>query len=257
MEVRSPSSSTTADKADSPGASSLKQAACLNCRRSKTRCLRSPGDRRCKKCTQADVECVIPDYRVGRKKGIKKYVLHQQYRTAINECSKRDGLEKAVYRIEQALKRTRTQGAQSEDDQNTLHLQNLLNEAQGLLPHQQRENIDPRFRNDDVQRLHSHPGPSRQLYVGSDAPSDDHFAVDDAENPLQLLARASDISGPSHPTSFPQPSTYSVSRQPEGGRDQDLQRFFGAFRPSLDIGEDIDPICLGLVTEEEASLLFT
>jgi hypothetical protein len=72
MEDRSPSSSNTADPHDSAGV--VKQAACLNCRRSKTRCLRDAGDLRCKKCTQTGAECIIPDYRVGRKKGIKKYV---------------------------------------------------------------------------------------------------------------------------------------------------------------------------------------
>lgn len=46
--------------------------------------------------------------------------------------SKRDGLEKAVYRIEQAIKRSRTQGPDA--DRNTQHLQALLSEAQGLLP---------------------------------------------------------------------------------------------------------------------------
>lgn len=248
MEVRSPSRSTTTDKADSPGANGAKQAACLNCRRSKTRCLRNPEDLKCRKCSQADVECVIPDYRVGRKKGIK---------------NKRDGLEKAVYRIEQAIKRSKNQASQSEDDQNTLHLQSLLNEAQGLLPRQgqQRDNIDPRFRSEEVQQPQNHLGTSRQLYTGNEAPGDqggdDHFAVDDAENPLQLLARASDISGPSNTPSFPPPSSYSVHRQLDVGRDQDLQRFFGAFRPSLDVGEDIDPVELGLVTEDEASVLFT
>lgn len=49
-----------------------KQAACLNCRRSKTRCLRDAEDVKCKKCMQIEAECVVPDYRVGRKKGIKK-----------------------------------------------------------------------------------------------------------------------------------------------------------------------------------------
>lgn len=168
-----------------------------------------------------------------------------------------------MYRIEQAIKRSKNQASQSEDDQNTLHLQSLLNEAQGLLPRQgqQRDNIDPRFRSEEVQQPQNHLGTSRQLYTGNEAPGDqggdDHFAVDDAENPLQLLARASDISGPSNTPSFPPPSSYSVHRQLDVGRDQDLQRFFGAFRPSLDVGEDIDPVELGLVTEDEASVLFT
>jgi hypothetical protein len=72
MEVRSPRSSSNdaTEKGDSNNAQ--KQAACLNCRRSKTRCLRNQGDLRCKKCSLTQAECVVPDYRVGRKKGIKK-----------------------------------------------------------------------------------------------------------------------------------------------------------------------------------------
>jgi hypothetical protein len=38
--------------------------------------------------------------------------------------------------------------------------------------------------------------------------------------------------------------------------DPELQAFFGPFRPSLDVGTDIDPIDLGLATEEEANTLF-
>jgi hypothetical protein len=72
MEVRSPRSSSNdaTEKGDSNNAQ--KQAACLNCRRSKTRCLRNQGDHRCKKCSLTQAECIVPDYRVGRKKGIKK-----------------------------------------------------------------------------------------------------------------------------------------------------------------------------------------
>ena len=67
--LRSPSSSNTAEK---DGSASQKQAACLNCRKSKTRCLRNVAeDIRCKKCAQTGADCIVPDYRVGRKKGIK------------------------------------------------------------------------------------------------------------------------------------------------------------------------------------------
>jgi hypothetical protein len=67
MEVQSPSSSNATDKGENQ-----KQAACLNCRRSKTRCLRDAGHLKCKKCAQTQAECIVPEYRVGRKKGIKK-----------------------------------------------------------------------------------------------------------------------------------------------------------------------------------------
>lgn len=49
-----------------------KQAACLSCRKSKTRCLRD-GKGKCRKCDQTGAECLVPEYRVGRLKGVKKY----------------------------------------------------------------------------------------------------------------------------------------------------------------------------------------
>ncbi|KUJ22901.1 uncharacterized protein LY89DRAFT_313584 [Mollisia scopiformis] len=229
MEDRSPSSSNTAEKGDSQG---QKQAACLNCRRSKTRCLRNAGDLKCKKCSQAQTECIIPDYRVGRKKGIK---------------NKRDGLSKAVFAIEQAIKKSRTKSTQSEEDRNTFHLQHLLNEAQGLLP--QRPTSAGSVRS---------AGHLPQQEINETVPessAEEQFAVDDAENPLQLLARASDLSAPNAQTSFA--TSASIHHNPSrAGNDQDLQDFFGPFRPSLDVGPDIDPIDLGLVTEEEAIALF-
>jgi hypothetical protein len=179
--------------------------------------------------------------------------------------SKRDGLEKAVYRIEQAIKKkSRNHGSQSEDDQNTIHLQNLLNEAQGLLPTQSPDIIDPAFRSQDV-RQHQHSllqhnqlglmtGPEQNGVQNQD----DHFSVDDAENPLQLLARASDLSGPPNQASYTPNlrSPISLSRHVNSGRDLDLQNFFGPFRPSLDIGSENDPIDMGLVTEDESVALF-
>jgi hypothetical protein len=86
---------------------------------------------------------------------------------------------------------------------------------------------------------------------------EENYAVDDAENPLQLLARASDISDP------PQRSyTSNMGNAPSHmslqsiGHDQGLQSFFGPFRSTLDIAEDLDPIAMGLVTVEESEMLF-
>ena len=182
------------------------------------------------------------------------------YRCVLIECSKRDGLEKAVYRIEQAIKRSKTQGSRSEDEQNTFHLQNLLNEAQGLLP-RQNLNLDPALQVRGVQ-------PARQDQLGQpmtgaeilgDPNSDDHFALDDAENPLQLLARASDLTVPPNHSTYSHnvPTPTSLPSRSSQGRDLDLQTFFGPFRPSLDVGETIDPIENGLVTTEEVDGLFT
>lgn len=86
----------------------------------------------------------------------------------------------------------------------------------------------------------------------------DNFAVDDVENPLQLLARASDLSVASSQAPYATNILSSVTLPPRDdfGRDHDLQTFFGPIRPSLDLGEDIDPVEMGLVTVEETDILF-
>ncbi|OWP01951.1 hypothetical protein B2J93_4577 [Marssonina coronariae] len=235
MEERSPS----IDKGDS----AQKQAACLNCRKSKTKCVKEPGEAKCKKCAQTDVECMVPDYRVGRKKGVK---------------NKRDGLEKAVYRVEQAIKKARTQESQSEEDQNTLHLQSLLNEAQGVLPEVLVSDGCTLPANEFLSAQHPGPpvSPVRDPVFPQTASPGDQYSLDDAENPLQLLARASDLSAPSKSAlnTIPRPSSGPPST---GIGDQKLRDFFGPFRPSLDVGPEVDPIDLGLVTEDEAAVLFT
>ncbi|TVY36594.1 Satratoxin biosynthesis SC1 cluster transcription factor [Lachnellula occidentalis] len=241
MENQPPSSPIKTEKADNTA--SGKQAACLNCRRSKTRCLRDPGDLRCKKCTQTRGDCVVPEYRVGRKKGIK---------------NKRDGLEKAVYRIEQAIKKSKTEGSQSEDGEK-VHLKNLLNDATHILPGSASSGLNKALsaQGSSSQTLQSprvdHFVPPKSEPI-PDQNSDDQFAVDDAENPLQLLARASDLSVPS---SAPTTSNFASRGQRCQPRDQDLEAFFGPFRPSLDIGQDVDPIEMGIVTEDESTGLFS
>ncbi|TVY93946.1 Satratoxin biosynthesis SC1 cluster transcription factor [Lachnellula willkommii] len=243
MENQSPSSSIKTEKADNKA--SGKQAACLNCRRSKTRCLRDPGDLRCKKCTQTRGDCVVPEYRVGRKKGIK---------------NKRDGLEKAVYRIEQAIKKSKIEGSQSEDGENVHHLKDLLTDAKHILPGSASGELNKAFSVRGSSSTQTHQSPQNDHFVPPkpepipDQNSDDQFAVHDAENPLQLLARASDLSVPSN---APTTSSFASRAQHSHPRDQDLEVFFGPFHPSLDIGQDIDPIEMGIVTEGESNGLFS
>lgn len=60
---------------DSPkDQNSRRAAACLVCRRSKIKCEkgRSQDDDRCHRCLQLGVQCVRPDFHVGRRKGVKK-----------------------------------------------------------------------------------------------------------------------------------------------------------------------------------------
>lgn len=81
------------------------------------------------------------------------------------------------------------------------------------------------------------------------------LAIDDAENPLQLLARASYIQ-PSPDSRYgnspQQPLTGSVLEQSE----EEIQAFFAPTRVHLDVGQDVDPVLLGLVSNEEADNLF-
>ena len=53
---------------------SRRAAACLVCRRSKIKCEKGRGgsDDRCHRCLQLGVQCIRPDFHVGRRKGVKK-----------------------------------------------------------------------------------------------------------------------------------------------------------------------------------------
>lgn len=165
-------------------------------------------------------------------------------------------MEKAVYRIEQEIKRSKTQSSQSEDERNAYHLQNLLAEAKGILPDDTHRGFRKPYRNSD-HTLEAGDNQSHFRQPAADHAAEDQYAVDDAENPLQLLARASDLSGSPNIVEHSSNVTFQVSNQASlPARDSDLQSFFGPFRPSLDVGPDIDPIDMGLVTEEESASLF-
>ena len=119
--------------------------------------------------------------------------------------------------------------------------------------------IQPALENRQLPTIHHEPVNAPPKGDGQNiSDENDRFVVDDAENPLQLLARASDLSGTSGQVPYAAGTLSSVSLPPraEFGRDHDLQTFFGPFRPSLDVGAGIDPIDLGLVTVEETDVLF-
>lgn len=89
---------------------------------------------------------------------------------------------------------------------------------------------------------------------------EERLAVDDAENPLQLLARASNLHlspesshGMSPAVSHPPAASITDELDPEM---RQVETFFGTTHFNVDRGEDYDPIDLGLVTEEEAEMLF-
>ncbi|KAL4749495.1 hypothetical protein BDW72DRAFT_133720 [Aspergillus terricola var. indicus] len=219
-------------------ASHSRQAACLNCRKSKIRCDRSQGEFSCDKCRHAGLECIVPTHHVGRQKGVK---------------NKRKGLEKALHQIEQAIKRPRT-GPPAVDA-----AQKVISDLQDLLRQNQQQQV-----RDDSNDLSEDSDQQEPLHFPRGSNSAESLALDDAENPLQLLARASDLQ--LSPNDVRGTATWPLltTPQPATGVSVVLQdnvaaakSFFVPVRASLDIGPDMDPIDIGLVTLPEAESLFT
>lgn len=177
-------------------------------------------------------------------------------KTNEHEFSKRRGLDKALHQLEQALHDVKTSGDRPDNEDTALRLQQLLGEAGAVL-------------NRANSRSNSIPSPSVTLVappVGAftsqsthvqhqDSPAD-RVIVEDTENPLQLLAHATEQCLPLPQLSSGRPSstlTSSTEAQRQGGRADDLLgRFFGPPRVNLDIGPSLDPISLGFVTAIEA-----
>lgn len=106
--------------------------------------------------------------------------------------------------------------------------------------------------------------PPRDLPSPVEASTEESLALDDAENPLQLLARASDLQlspeGVRHAPKCPQPLALAPPMQPQEQNDitqLSAKSFFVPAKANLDIGAEIDPIDLGLVTFDEAQSLFS
>ncbi|TDZ14894.1 Satratoxin biosynthesis SC1 cluster transcription factor SAT9 [Colletotrichum orbiculare MAFF 240422] len=266
-----------------------KQAACLVCRRSKIKCDYSPHENKCKRCIQLDSECVRPTFHAGRQKGIK---------------NKRKGLDKALYQIEQAIKRSKSGEHSSEDDKAIGNLQALLEGSRNARSttassHLRRgssqfnspdHNPDLSSDDDDDEDELDNTPDSSHTYMSLHHHNEESLAIDDAENPLQLLARASNLQLSPKPISGlspkqPGPRAGRKKQQQQQQRQQqqqqqqqqqiqqiqqlqqrqqaehsdedlEMQSFFTSVRVNLDVGDDIDPISMGLVTEDEAEQLF-
>ncbi|KAK1996664.1 hypothetical protein LX36DRAFT_637661 [Colletotrichum falcatum] len=203
-----------------------------------------------------DSECIRPTFHAGRQKGIK---------------NKRKGLDKALYQIEQAIKRARTGEQNSEDDKAIGNLQALLEGSRAsrttsASSHLRRGSShfnspdQPDLSSDDDDELNNTP--DSNTYVSLNHHNEENLAIDDAENPLQLLARASNLQLSPKPVSglspkLPAPGAGRKKQHVEpADEDPEMQSFFTAVRLNLDVGDDIDPITMGLVTEEEAESLF-
>jgi hypothetical protein len=161
-------------------------------------------------------------------------------------CSKRKGLEKAIHQIEQAIKRPKVDASESEDAQRAISgLQELLNQVQGQL--QNDHGLS------ETENLHDLPSPHA---------AHESLTLDDAENPLQLLARASDLQlsptgvrhVPKSPMPLPEASLLFQSTLPS---EPSAKSFFVPARANLDVGPDNDPVDLGLVTFDESESLFS
>ncbi|KAH7128300.1 hypothetical protein B0J11DRAFT_267172 [Dendryphion nanum] len=221
-----------------------KQAACLNCRKSKIKCKREVGAAVCEKCEQTKTECIIPNFHIGRQKGVKKYVLVRRIVGLLTyTSSKRTGLDKAIFQIEEAIKKSRSDSFSKEG---TLEqLQQLLGEVRGV-----QEASDADAASISIPQLTERDG--------SGHPSDDQLALDDAENPLQLLARASDLRLTSPQSGDASASTPGSRYYTNESNDAvDVHRFFLPMKAYLDQGPDLDPIDVGLVTLEEADMLLS
>lgn len=166
--------------------------------------------------------------------------------------SKRKGLEKAIHQIEQAIKRPKIDESGPGDAQKAISdLQELLARFQGQLQ------SDADGSSDGSGRLRNLPSPR-------EASADESLALDDAENPLQLLARASDLqlspTGLRHAPNSPLPPVLAPSILPQEPNDigqLSAKSFFVPARANRDVGPELDPVVLGLVTFDESESLFS
>ncbi|TRX93554.1 hypothetical protein FHL15_005526 [Xylaria flabelliformis] len=229
-------------------------ASCFSCKKSKVKCVRPDGSATCSRCMLRKLECSAPLFHVGRHKGVK---------------NKHSGLEKAVFQIEQALKRTQPGTDQIQDSEQSTELRYLLERSRDLLSAERGQKSSGsganRRRHEGAILSPQHSSTShvtspsqtdsRDGGTVSQTVDDDQLNLDDAENPLQLLARTSEllssINAPNGRSTVGRlPSKALPSRDRTAGNDQDgnLPVFFGPFQPRLDVGPDLDPIELGLLT---------
>lgn len=170
-------------------------------------------------------------------------------RLTLTDRSKRKGLEKAIHQIEQAIKRPKVDSSSPGDAQKAISgLQELLSRFQGQLQ-------------GDSDAYADGSGRVRGL---PEAMVDESLTLDDAENPLQLLARASDLqlspTGVRHVQKSPMPPSVAPSAVPQESNDSgevSAKSFFVPAQANLDVGPDLDPVDLGLVTFDEAESLFS
>lgn len=196
------------------------------------------------------------------------------------------GIDKALFQVEQAVKRSGSESGRPEDVKVVTRLRELLDELNaseqltGLTGYSrgsgdsstqaghyyasgaadaQSENMSQsdggmEDNEDDASNIDSTPGLTQA--------NEETLAIDDAENPLQLLARASYFQPPEEPKKpSPRPPVPTDRGAVRGGSksssSRELHDFFAPAHVNLDVGDDIDPISLGLVSMEEAEAAFS
>lgn len=196
---------------------------------------------------------------------------HPPEHTSLTPTSKRKGFDKALFQIEQAVKRAKLGKQTTEDHKALLNLRSLLGgavdsqlagpantESSPGHPSSAGDIHGPVFSDDDHDAEDS---PNSRSCI-THPYEDSRLTVHDAENPLQLLARASNLQlspAASGSGNSPRQRARPGNRKQQARNDEDdseIQSFFTSVRVNLDVGEDIDPIDIGLVTEAEADELF-
>lgn len=232
---------------------------------------------------QLGTECIRPDFHAGRQKGIKKYETSfsevsifrrikiadgRMHTVRRHSISKRVGLDKALFQVEQAVKRAKTGKQRTVEDGRILtHIRNLMSQIDRndfspdqASSSQDRHEDDGASSSDDAEEL-TDPAASQAVpsELSNARQTEESLAVDDAENPLQLLARASYFQPSRDTGSHRSPGHVRKRGIASSGNPESMsvEAFFSGATVSLDVGSDIDPIDLGLVTEEEAESLFS
>jgi hypothetical protein len=180
-------------------------------------------------------------------------------------------LEKAIYQVEQALKRSKDgpTGLTAEAEADLRHLM-ATSQTRPPRRHGSTSTAADAGSQQAFPQLHASLIPtestgttdnSHEVSPAELGEKPDELALNNADNPLQLLAMASVLPGQSpstglstSPAGGPLPPG---TNEPNAGDDAELQQFFGSLMPRLDNSSDLDPIHLGLVTQEEADSLFT
>lgn len=99
--------------------------------------------------------------------------------------------------------------------------------------------------------------------VGHQTLNESDLALESAENPLQLLANASDhlrvgrALGTFAGASPTFDASCTLTLEMTASDEKKIEDFFGPVRPRLDTAKELDPIELGLVTISDAETLFS